>query len=181
MTITHDERWTEVFKRLQTYQQEHEGSCNVPRIYPTKKAPASSIKSFENKTTRGYSGTTAMLLDLTCFWRTSCPPVLGLHRSPLHCGTLSLRVSYWMMMPFVGVYNVFPRFPGKCVHTTNPNKDVSPLHGYHGSKCDPLYLGVSCRHLRSLKMAGLEHQLHGMSSHIIIYPLRCTLCFLLFF
>jgi len=27
-------KWTKMFKRLQTYQQEHDGSCNVPQGYP---------------------------------------------------------------------------------------------------------------------------------------------------
>ena len=28
------DQWTEMFKRLEAYQQEHNGSCNVPKGYP---------------------------------------------------------------------------------------------------------------------------------------------------
>ena len=33
-TMNNKQKWTKTFKRLQAYQQEHNGSCNVPQNYP---------------------------------------------------------------------------------------------------------------------------------------------------
>ena len=32
-TMNNKQKWTKTFKRLQAYQQEHNGSCNVPQKY----------------------------------------------------------------------------------------------------------------------------------------------------
>ena len=76
-----------------------------------KISPNSSINGFRNKPTR-YSGTAAMVLALTnahrwstnqqrCFWYHSCPPTLGLHRSPFHSDAPILLVSHCAMLPCV--------------------------------------------------------------------------------